>query len=99
MKRPRSIVIKVAIWTVLAIVAVPTLAIAVWRLQHGQGAGVYTNVYGLAIHYTSALILIAALILTIGVAYIARIVHLRRYGEPSEIRDPTPYTDPGNYKE
>ncbi|HEX3912320.1 MAG TPA: hypothetical protein VHW71_02330 [Steroidobacteraceae bacterium] len=98
MKRPRSTLKIVAIWTVLAAVGVPALAVAVWQVQHGRGAAVYTNVYGLAIHYTSVLILAAAVILILGVGFLARVIHLRRYGEATEIPEQTPYTDPGDSK-
>jgi hypothetical protein len=99
MKRRRSIVINV----VVAAVFIPILAAAVWQVLHGRGAAVYTNVYGLAIHYTSLLIMVAALILALGVAYIARLRYFRRYGngevtELRELQPLTPYTDPGDTK-
>jgi hypothetical protein len=99
MKRPRSVLKIVAISIVLTAVGVPTLAVALWQVQHGRGAAVYTNLYGLAIHYTSVIFLVAAVILTLGVAYLARIVHHWRYGEATELREldsQTPYTDPGD---
>jgi hypothetical protein len=65
---------------------------------HGRGAESYSNVYGLAIHHTSVLILTAVVILVLGVAYIARLAHLRRYGEVTEIRKQAPYTDSGDGK-
>ena len=34
----------------------------------------------------------------LGVAYVARVIHLWRYGEASAIREQTPYTDPGDSK-
>jgi hypothetical protein len=103
MKRRRSILKFVAIWAVLAATVVPTLTVAVWQVLHGRGALVYTNVHGLAIPYTSVLIIVATLILTLGVAYIARLLYFRRsnLGEVTEIRElhaQAPYTDPGDSK-
>ena len=103
MKRRRSIAKVVVVSAVFAAVFIPVVAAAVWQVLHGRGAAVYTNVYGLAIHYTSLLIMVAALILALGAAYIARLVYFRRYGngEVTEIRElqrRTPYTDPGDSK-
>jgi uncharacterized protein YqgC (DUF456 family) len=103
MKRRRSIVKMVVVSAVFAAVFIPVVAAAVWQVLHGRGAAVYTNVYGLAIHYTSLLIMVAALILALGVAYIARLVYFRRYGngevtELRELQPRTPYTDPGDSK-
>jgi hypothetical protein len=75
MKRPRSIFKTVIVPIVVTIAIVPTFAIALWELLHGRGAATYTNVFGLTIHYTSLLVLVLALVLTLGVAYIARIAH------------------------
>jgi hypothetical protein len=103
MKRRRSVLKIAAISSVLTAIVVPTLAVAVWQVLHGRGAAVYTNVYGLAIHYTSVLIMVAAVVLTLGVAYLARVVYFWRhdYGEVTELRElqsQTPYTDPGDSK-
>ena len=101
MKRSRSVLKVVGISIVFTAVAIPTVAMALWQVRHGRGAAIYTNVYGLAIHYTSALLMVAAVILTLGVAYVARVVHIRRYGEASdlqELQSQTPYTDPGDKK-
>jgi hypothetical protein len=103
MKSRRSVLTIVAISSVLAATVVPTLAMAVWQVLHGRGAAVYTNVFGLSIHYTSVLIMVAAVVLTLGVAYLARLVYFWRhdYGEVTEIRElqsQTPYTDPGDSK-
>jgi uncharacterized protein YqgC (DUF456 family) len=103
MKRRRSIVKIVVVSVVFAAVFIPVVAAAVWQVLHGRGAAVYTNVYGLAFHYTSLLIMVAVLILALAVAYIARILYFRRYGngEVTEIRElqpRTPYTDPGDTK-
>jgi hypothetical protein len=99
MKRPRS-VLKIAVTSIVfTAVAVPTVAVALWQVRHGRGAAIYTNVYGLAIHYMSALLMVAAVILALGFAFVARTVHIWRYGEASdiqEIQSQTPYTDPGN---
>ena len=88
---------------VFAAVFIPVIAAAVWQVLHGRGAAVYTNVYGLAIRYTSLLIMVAALFLALGVAYIARLLYFRRYGngEVTELREfqpRTPYTDPADTK-
>jgi hypothetical protein len=78
MKRRRSIIKIVVVSVVFAAVFIPVVAAAVWQVLHGRGAAVYTNVYGLAIHYTSLLIMVAALILALGAAYIARLLYFRR---------------------
>jgi hypothetical protein len=59
-------------------VAAPTLLAAVWEVLHGRGAATYTNVYGLAIHWTSPLILVIALVATLLVAFVARLIILWR---------------------
>ena len=103
MKRQRSVAKIIAILAVFAAVLVPIVAVALWHVLHGRGAAVYTNVYGLAIPYTSVLIMVATLILTLGVAYVARLLYFRRngHGEVTELRElqpRTPYTDPGDSK-
>jgi hypothetical protein len=103
MKRRRSLLKIIAISAVFAATFVPTLAIAIWQVLHGHGGAVYTNVYGLAIPYTSVLIMVGTLILTLGVTYIARLVYLWRNGhggvtELRELKSRTPYTDPGDCK-
>ncbi len=100
MKRTRSVFKTIVAPIVIAVVFVPTLAIAVWEVLHGRGAAVYTNVYGLAIHYTSLLIMVAALIFTLAIAYIARLVYFWRYGrgEVTELQPRTAYSDPGDSK-
>jgi hypothetical protein len=98
MKRRRSVFKTVVAPIVVLVAFIPTFAISVWKVLHGRGAESYSNVYGLTIHYTSVLILAAAVILILGVAYLARIAHLRRYGTATEIREQTPYTNPGDSK-
>jgi hypothetical protein len=98
MKRRRSILKTVVAPIVVVVAFIPTLAMSVWKVLHGQGAESFSNVYGLTIHYTSVLIFAAVVILSLGLAYLARIIHLRRYGEATEIRKQTPYTDPGDKK-
>jgi hypothetical protein len=103
MRRRRSIVKTVAVSVAFAAVFIPVVAAAVWQVLHDRGAAVYSNVYGLAIHYTSLLIVVAAFILALGVAYIARLRYFRRYGngevtELRELQPRTPYTDPGDTK-
>jgi hypothetical protein len=80
MKGRRSVFKTVVAPIVVAVAFVPTLSIAVWEVLHGRGAATYSNVYGLAIHYTSVLILVLVLILALAVAYIARIVYFWRNG-------------------
>jgi hypothetical protein len=92
-----------AISAVFAAAFVPIVASAVWHVLHGRGAAVYTNVHGLAIPYTSVLIMVAVLILTLEVAYIARLVYFWRNGhggvtELRELQPRTSYTDPGDSK-
>jgi hypothetical protein len=95
----RHSVFKTAVAPIVVLVVfIPTLAISIWKVLHGRGAESYLNVYGLAIHHTSVLILATVAVLILGVAYVARVIHLRRYGEASEIHEQTPYTDPGDSK-
>jgi hypothetical protein len=68
MKRRRSVFKTVVAPIVVVVAFIPTLAISVWKVLHGRGAESYSNVYGLTIHYTSVLILAAAVILILGVA-------------------------------
>jgi hypothetical protein len=98
MKRRHSVFKTVVAPIVVVVVFTPTLATSIWKVLHGRGGESYSNVYGLAIHYTSVLILATVVVLILGVAYVARVIHLRRYGEASEIRGQTPYTDPGDSK-
>ena len=63
---------------VFVLVAAPTLLAAVWQVSHGHGADAYSNVFGLAIHWTSALVFVVALVATLLVAFIARMIILRR---------------------
>jgi hypothetical protein len=78
MKRRRSVLKTVIAPIVVLVVFVPTLAVAVWMVLHGRGAASYSNVYGLAIHYTSVLIFVLALVLAVAVAYVARIIYFWR---------------------
>ena len=80
MKRTRSIRSVVAVSVVFAVALMPTLMIAVWEVLHGRGAAVYTNVYGLAIQYTSVLIFLTTLVAALVVAYIARLIFFWRDG-------------------
>jgi len=63
---------------VVLVVFVPTISVAVWKVLYGRGAESYSNVYGLAIHYTSVLIFVLALLLSVAVAYVARIIYFWR---------------------
>jgi hypothetical protein len=78
MKRRRSVFKTVIAPIVVLVVFVPTLAVAVWMVLHGRGAESYSNVYGLAIHYTSVPIFVLALVLAVAVAYVARIIYFWR---------------------
>ena len=64
----------------------PTLAIAVWEVLHGRGAAVYSNVYGLTIHYTSVLIFLGSLLAALGVAFAARLIYFWRNGHDGAAR-------------
>jgi hypothetical protein len=83
MKRRRSILKIVAISAVFAVAFIPTLADAVREVLHGRGAAIYTNVYGLAIPYTSVLILVAAVVAVLAIAFIARLIYFWRCGHDS----------------
>jgi hypothetical protein len=74
MKLRRYIFKTVVAPIIVAIALAPTLAIAVWEVAHGRGAATYSNVYGLAIHYTSILILFFVLFLAAVAAYVAAYV-------------------------
>jgi hypothetical protein len=78
MIRRRSVFKTVIAPIVVLVVFVPTLAISVWMVLHGRGAESYSNVYGLAIHYTSILIFVLVLVLAVAVAYVARIAYFWR---------------------
>jgi hypothetical protein len=78
MKRRRSIFKTVIAPIVVLAVFFPPLAVAVWKVLRGRGAESYSNVYGLAIHYTSVLIFVSALALAVAVAYVARIIYFWR---------------------
>ena len=78
MKSRRSVFKTIVAPLITAVVFMPTVAIAVWEVVHGRGAATYSNVYGLAIHYTSVLILFFALVLAALVAFIARAVYFWR---------------------
>jgi hypothetical protein len=80
MNRRRSVFKTIVAPIVVTVALIPTLAIAVWEVLHGRGAATYSNVYGLAIQYSSVLILIFVLGLALAVAYIARIVYFWRNG-------------------
>jgi hypothetical protein len=79
-KRRHPVLKTVIAPIVVAVAAIPMLAIAVREVLHGRGAATYTNVYGLPIHYTSSLILVLVLVLALAVAYTARIVYFWRTG-------------------
>ena len=65
----------------IAVIAIiPTVLIAVWVVLTGRGADSYHNVYGLAIHYTSALISVGVFIAVAAIASLARIVYFWRIG-------------------
>ena len=78
MKSRRSVFKTIVAPVIAAVVFMPTVAIAVWEVAHGRGAATYSNVYGLAIHYSSVLILLFALALAALVAFIARAVYFWR---------------------
>jgi uncharacterized membrane protein len=78
MKRRRFIFRNVIAPIVAAVACIPTLAIAIWKVTHGRGAAMYTNVYGLAMPYTSVLILVVVLIVVLSTAFIAREIYFWR---------------------
>jgi len=103
MKPRRSIFRTVVAPIVTAAAFVPTLGIAVWAVARGRGAVSYANFYGLAIPYTSVLIIIGALFLRLAVAYIGRIVYNWREGHDGAaklrtIQSPAAPADPGDGK-
>jgi uncharacterized membrane protein len=86
MKRRRSVFKTVVAPLVFLVVFVPTLATAGWMVLHGRGAESYSNVYGLATHYTSVLIFVLALVLAVAVAFVARIVYFWRNTHDGEVK-------------
>jgi preprotein translocase subunit SecY len=78
MKPRRSVFKTIVAPLITAVVFVPTVAMAIWEVAHGRGAATYSNVYGLAVHYTSVLIALFALALAALVAFIARAVYFWR---------------------
>jgi hypothetical protein len=84
MKRPRSIFKNIVAPIVGAMAILPTVVTAVRHVLEGRGAETYKNVYGLDLHYTSVLILIAALIFCVFAFYVARAVHFWREGRVGE---------------
>ena len=64
---------RVAVVSVVTILCfVPLIVRAMIEVLHGHGAGDYQNVYGLPIHWTSLLIMIAVLLLALAIAFVAR---------------------------
>jgi uncharacterized membrane protein YwaF len=78
MEKRRSIFKTIVAPSVVAVALIPTVAVAVWEVAHGRGAATYSNVYGLAIHYTSILIFLSALLLAAVAAFVARTVYFWR---------------------
>jgi hypothetical protein len=102
-KGRRSIFKSVVAPIVTVAVCLPTLATALRAVLHGRGGAVYFNVYGLFISYTSLLISVAAILLALVIAYVARLVYLWRYGYGDvtpirEIQSQSSYTDPAHSK-
>jgi hypothetical protein len=63
---------------VAAICFAPTLILAVREVAAGRGAGTYTNVYGLPIHWTSVVTMIGLVTLLMVVAGLGRLLYLWR---------------------
>jgi MFS family permease len=63
---------------VATICLAPTVMLAVREVYRGHGAGTYTNVYGLAIHYTSLLILLGFTVAALLAALIGRLLYFWR---------------------
>ena|SRR5271166_1881291 len=60
---------------VVAFCMVPSLLLAVREVARGHGGGTYTNVYGLAIHYTSLLIIVGVGVVALLAALIGRLLY------------------------
>ncbi len=63
---------------VVTICMAPTVMLAMREVYRGHGAGTYTNVYGLTIHYTSLLILLGVVVVVMLAALIGRLVYFSR---------------------
>ena len=63
---------------VVAICMVPALLLAVREVYGGRGAGTYRNVYGLTIHYTSLLIMVALTLVVLLAVLIGRLLYFWR---------------------
>jgi hypothetical protein len=72
---------------VVAICLMPTLILAVREVSRGHGEGTYTNVYGLAIHWTSLLILVGVVMLVMVVALLGRLLYFWRVRRDVQIVD------------
>lgn len=57
---------------IMLICVVPMLLMAVHKVSHDQGAETYENVYGLALHWTSFLIIVWCSILAMLIALVGR---------------------------
>jgi hypothetical protein len=75
MKR-RSLNVVMSVLFMLAFI--PTLVVAVREVYRGRGFVSYSNFYGLAIPYVSLLITVAAVVLAMLSAYIARLIYFWR---------------------
>jgi hypothetical protein len=84
MKRRRSIFKNIVAPIIGAMAILPTVATAVRHVLEGRGAETYKNVYGLDLHYTSVLIVIAALILCVIAVYVARAIYFWREARVGE---------------
>jgi uncharacterized membrane protein YhaH (DUF805 family) len=103
MRAHRSVFKTVVAPIVAVVLFIPTLAMAVREVLHGRGAATYSNVYGLAIPYTSVLILVLVLALVLAGAYVARLVYFWRNGHDGaaklrKIESPTSPVDSGDGK-
>jgi hypothetical protein len=63
---------------VVTICLAPTLILAVREVARGHGAEIYTNVYGLAIHWTSLLIMVAFVFVVMLAALVGRLLYFWR---------------------
>ena len=74
MKRRHSVLLTVAVAVAAGLGMSGLLLRAIFEVSHGRGAETYRNVYGLQIHWVSAITTLIAVALALLVALVARVV-------------------------
>jgi hypothetical protein len=74
MKRRHSVLLTVAVAVAAGLGMSGLLLRAIFEVSHGRGAETYRNVYGLQIHWVSAITTLIAVAVALLVALLARVV-------------------------